>query len=52
MKKYEYMKLEDGITKNYDIDDLNELGKKGWRVVWMNISDVGSETTLLERELE
>ena len=52
MKKYEYMKLQDNLTERYDIDDLNELGKKGWRVVWMNSSDVGLETTLLERELK
>ena len=50
--KYEYIKLEDSEAKAYNLDDINELGKEGWRVVWTNFNAERFETTLLERELK
>jgi len=50
MKQYEYKLLKD-TDGYYDINDVNKLGKEGWRVVWTQITDSGHEKTLFEREL-
>ncbi len=51
MKQYEYKMLSDTDTYSYSIDDVNELGKQGWRVIYIDTPDYGHERTLLEREI-
>lgn len=49
MNKYEYRMLEETAVKRLTLDDLNELGEQGWRVVSWMIPDGGYECVLLER---
>ena len=51
MKRYEYKLLEDSPSKFYGIDDYNEFGKEGWKVVYTNIGKGNYQSTLLEREI-
>jgi hypothetical protein len=50
MKKYEYKLLRDVDTYAWDLEDLNDLGQQGWRVVSWEQSDSGKESVLLEKE--
>lgn len=47
---YEYMKLEDTDVYSFSLEDVNHLGRKGWRVISWLYSDTGYEAVLLERE--
>lgn len=51
MNKYEYKILRDSAVVSYSVEDINELGKKGWRVIQTIVSDGSYQTTILEREL-
>lgn len=49
--KYEYKVLEKipGTDIDFSLEDINELGEKGWKVVTFIVKDNGYEFVLLER---
>lgn len=50
MKKYEYKVLQDIYgEESFNLNDINELGKNGWRIMTWKTDDSGYETVLLER---
>ena len=51
MKTYEYTVLEEAETRSFTLDDVNHLGKQGWRVIQWKINSSGLESVLFEREL-
>lgn len=49
--KYEYKEIYEGEAGPRIINQINEMGKKGWRVVNYYVSDI-SAVVLLERVVE